>query len=59
MILYKLSIENRKYKNRSSLTTKRFLFGGDEGDRTPYLLNAIQETIGYFQAFQVCLLEVC
>jgi len=30
-----------KRKNRKIVMIKRFFVGGDEGDRTPYLLNAI------------------
>ena len=31
-----------KKKNRENVMFTRFFRGGDEGDRTPYLLNAIQ-----------------
>jgi len=38
-----------KRKNRKIVMIKRFFGGGDEGDRTPYLLNAIP---GYFAAYK-------
>ena len=41
-IIIPLIICNARAKNKACELARKPCFGGDEGDRTPYLLNAIQ-----------------